>query len=593
MMFEDVLPFWARTLSPETRLFVSGQTVIQADVRGDSGFLVLRGRVRVLRHTSSGLPVSLAVFSTGDWFGIHSVDAHWYRAVTCRAVDDCELLVVRREQLPALMERHPEVDSFFDKSLEHHALLKLLGLTGLLAAVPDSHVAAAIDVLNERTFSAGTVIFREGDSADDMFVIRSGQVEISRLIDGKPKVIRPLNEGDFFGERALLERGCRTATATALNDTACFVLDHAGFNDLINRAPLLATLLEQRVDTYKASDLRSRLDGDSEVRLVSRSAADKELAGVTPMSYRAFGQLARLPEPFFAADAESVWQLLATSTVVRYRKGDLLMTSQGGQLHPLLVCSGSLRIVAPELIADAPSRSVRRGRIFRPTDAEIAGLTTFSVLASMDGDAIVFDEQVFARFQNRHTHVVASLLAAKDWSGDLRSSATAVGSRMIQHGSQSADRQISRGGLLKLWVRQRDEYECGVAALATACRALGMSATQKEIRRLTGMSETGLNMGQLQRAAELLGLKARARLLCFEDLNKYTLPALLHWEGGHWVVALKVAKNAVTLADPAIGIITMSRRMLKARWDGHVLMLSSRDEFNGSLFDSQMNEEHS
>jgi CRP-like cAMP-binding protein len=51
-----------------------------------------------------------------------------------------------------------------------------------------------------RSFVAGDVIVQRGDAADEMFVIRPGEVEIRR--DG---LVARLGPGDFFGEMSLLE----------------------------------------------------------------------------------------------------------------------------------------------------------------------------------------------------------------------------------------------------------------------------------------------------------------------------------------------------------------------------------------------------
>lgn len=65
-----------------------------------------------------------------------------------------------------------------------------------------------------RTFKAGEVIFRQGDAAEELYVIQSGQVEIrigNRLLDTLP-------ERGIFGETALIDSGPRSATAIALTD---------------------------------------------------------------------------------------------------------------------------------------------------------------------------------------------------------------------------------------------------------------------------------------------------------------------------------------------------------------------------------------
>jgi CRP-like cAMP-binding protein len=73
--------------------------------------------------------------------------------------------------------------------------------------------------LHERRFSAGTVIFREGDPGEDMFVILAGRVRLTLGSGGHETVIGTLQAGAFFGEMTLLGGVPRSATAVAATDT--------------------------------------------------------------------------------------------------------------------------------------------------------------------------------------------------------------------------------------------------------------------------------------------------------------------------------------------------------------------------------------
>ena len=68
-------------------------------------------------------------------------------------------------------------------------------------------------------FEKGHVLFHEGDSGEDMFIIQSGKVAIKKRVkDGGDATLAVLEKGDFFGEMALLERLPRSATAEVIED---------------------------------------------------------------------------------------------------------------------------------------------------------------------------------------------------------------------------------------------------------------------------------------------------------------------------------------------------------------------------------------
>ncbi len=65
---------------------------------------------------------------------------------------------------------------------------------------------------------AGTVLFREGDAGDYMYVVQAGEVEISRVMADGESTLALLPAGEFFGEMSLLTGRPRSATATVRRD---------------------------------------------------------------------------------------------------------------------------------------------------------------------------------------------------------------------------------------------------------------------------------------------------------------------------------------------------------------------------------------
>ncbi len=91
-----------------------------------------------------------------------------------------------------------------------------------------------------QTTNAGKAIFHEGESGDRMFIIQSGRVRISKMIDGREHELAILEKGDFFGEMAIVSRINRTATATAVNATQLLAFDRQGFTGMIEKNAKIA-----------------------------------------------------------------------------------------------------------------------------------------------------------------------------------------------------------------------------------------------------------------------------------------------------------------------------------------------------------------
>jgi CRP-like cAMP-binding protein len=94
----------------------------------------------------------------------------------------------------------------------------------------------------------GEVIFREGDAADEMFVVAEGEVEISK--DGT--VIDTAEPGDAVGELALIDDQPRAATVTARTEAQLAKISRARFESLVAENPFFALdVMEQMAERLR------------------------------------------------------------------------------------------------------------------------------------------------------------------------------------------------------------------------------------------------------------------------------------------------------------------------------------------------------
>jgi len=87
-----------------------------------------------------------------------------------------------------------------------------------------------------RDFKAGDVIFKQGDPAQELFIIQSGEVEI-RLGN---RVLERLSRYSIFGEMALVDAVPRSATAVAVGDVKLVSVSEKQFLFLISNTPYFA-----------------------------------------------------------------------------------------------------------------------------------------------------------------------------------------------------------------------------------------------------------------------------------------------------------------------------------------------------------------
>ncbi len=91
-----------------------------------------------------------------------------------------------------------------------------------------------------KSYGDGDVIFTEGEDGRDMYVVKSGEVIVSKASSRGDVVLATLRKGDFFGEMSLLESLPRSATARARGVTEVLCIQPGGFLLKIRRDPTFA-----------------------------------------------------------------------------------------------------------------------------------------------------------------------------------------------------------------------------------------------------------------------------------------------------------------------------------------------------------------
>ena len=92
-------------------------------------------------------------------------------------------------------------------------------------------------VLDRRSVKTGTVIVREGEPGDSMFIVSTGQVDAACGEGEKSVTVATFSDGDFFGEMAVLSGEPRTATVTAVKNTELLELSRENLHKIFSKHP--------------------------------------------------------------------------------------------------------------------------------------------------------------------------------------------------------------------------------------------------------------------------------------------------------------------------------------------------------------------
>jgi len=141
-----------------------------------------------------------------------------------------------------------------------------------------------------RRFTAGEVLFREGEAGQEAFLLQEGRVRLLKKVRTVERSLMVLKPGDLFGESALIAGAPRSSSAVALTDGVALALAEGTFRALLqNNAGIAARVLQQLVRRLR--DLEDQIEfmmiRDTQSKVVSallKLAAGRGTAAAIPVT---------------------------------------------------------------------------------------------------------------------------------------------------------------------------------------------------------------------------------------------------------------------------------------------------------------------
>lgn len=112
-------------------------------------------------------------------------------------------------------------------------------------------------LLHQRQFLAGEIVFDEGEEGQALYILLSGTVTVSRLMEGTREVVAELSSGSFFGDLALLDNTPRSGQIRAKEACEMAVFFRADFLALME----IDARIGYKISLQLARNLAQRLRG--------------------------------------------------------------------------------------------------------------------------------------------------------------------------------------------------------------------------------------------------------------------------------------------------------------------------------------------
>jgi CRP-like cAMP-binding protein len=152
-------------------------------------------------------------------------------------------------------------------------MIELLHGVPAFSALVDDDLVAVVDVTVPRTFGAGETVFREGDSGDTCYIVRTGQARaIREHSDGRSITLATFGPGEIFGELSMFDDERRSATIEAIEDTEVVAILGSDMRRLLRAHPDIAVKMLGAL-SRRLRDTNERLARQSFQTVQSRVAS--------------------------------------------------------------------------------------------------------------------------------------------------------------------------------------------------------------------------------------------------------------------------------------------------------------------------------
>ena len=394
----------------------------------------------------------------------------------------------------------------------------------------DQKIVAEIDkCLVLKQYGFGELIIAEGSEADGFYILVSGKARAFKEDDSREFTVGILRAGDSFGEKALLESSCRTASVRASSEVEILFLDKNNFTKLVNLNPEFRKYLTNQLD------VRDR------VNFLTENIA-----------------VLKLPAPAvrkFATDSE------------------LLTWEQGKGID---ISETFMAVVTKGVVAVRRKEKTyyfKKGEYFGLTriDEEVVKVSSWQ----QNAEVLFVDSSGFEMLICEYPEFAENAIPLIEFSLSKKKPTKLPLDVALREKKDTAEMSsTSVRGMFFPFIQQIDANDCGPACLTMTARYFGLDKSLADIRSVCNTGRDGADIAALEKAAEEIGLTATRLKIAPERMEHENCPMIIHWQGGHWILLISVNKDKYRIADPASGVLTISKDEFVQKFTGYALSLT-------------------
>ncbi|XP_067846715.1 cGMP-dependent protein kinase 2 [Heptranchias perlo] len=221
-----------------------GDYVIKQGEPGNHLFVLAEGKLEVFQNNK--ILTSISIWTA---FGELAILYNCTRTASVKAVTSVKTWALDREVFRNIMRGTAQA--------RHEQYRNFLRSVSLLKNLPEDKLARIVDCLEVEYYDKGDYIIREGEEGSTFFILAKGKVKVTQSTEChiEPQLIKVLQRGDYFGEKALVSDDVRSANIIAdENDVECLVIDRETFNQTVGTFEELQNYLQGYVAELARGD---------------------------------------------------------------------------------------------------------------------------------------------------------------------------------------------------------------------------------------------------------------------------------------------------------------------------------------------------
>ena len=251
-----------------------GQPICRAGEEIDAFYVVYAGRARVVSSNADNQEITLGTLTRGHFFGEQGLLSDAVSDYTVRAAGDLALLRLSKSDLGRLLNAYPYLRGYLEYYTSETSIRYFLRRCTIFSPLTTEEIRGLLASLEERSYLADQSVFREGEPADALYILRSGSVRVTQE-GARGKVISHLVPGDAFGVTSLMTGRPHSSGAISKEPSSVFRILKSDFDRLIASSPAFKDALVSLLSGYSDASLNptSPLSHPAEMSLYTPARA--------------------------------------------------------------------------------------------------------------------------------------------------------------------------------------------------------------------------------------------------------------------------------------------------------------------------------